>query len=395
MWLCGQEGPGSALTGLLVHEWLARRGGSENVVHAFADSFPDADLWVLWNDDSDRFPRARESWIARTPLRRNRVAALPLMPFTWRHLPAPADYEWILASSHLFAHHARIANQPGLRRLAYVHTPARYIWAPEIDGRGDGALARLGAALLRSLDRKRAGDLDAVAANSQYIRERIHDAWGVDAKVIYPPVDVGRIRETEDWANCVRGSEQHVLDEVGDGYLLGASRFVSYKRLDTVIELGARLGRRVVLAGSGPEHKRLIECAEASTASVKFVLAPSDALLFALYQRAYAYVFPPVEDFGIMPVEAMACGTPVIVNSVGGARESVEICGGGHAVVMDSQSDLAEAAAVVDRLDRSKIRQLTEKFSRERFISEIREWVLGTGNASVGARTAAYDAGPA
>ncbi|MFT4216785.1 MAG: glycosyltransferase [Micropruina sp.] len=369
--------------GLIVHEWLAERGGSENVVHAMSEAFPDSDLWVLWNNDLKRFPHARQSWLAHTPLRRSRVAALPAMPATWRFVRGDHDYDWVMASSHLFAHHVRVPRQPVLPKLAYVHTPARYIWTPEIDGRGNSAVARAASRGLRRLDRQRAAELTSVAGNSGYIRERIRRSWGIDASVIYPPVDVARILAVESWADRLSASEEATFTRLPQPYLLGASRFVSYKRLEVVIEIGERLGLPVVLAGAGPERGNLAERAAIAAVPVQFVESPSSALLFALYQNAYAYVFPPIEDFGIMPVEAMACGTPVIVNATGGARESVEACRGGQSIAIESTVDVLAAAHVIDSVDRAALRERTRRFSRERFIAEVQEWVSDTCGSSV------------
>ena len=121
-----------AVSGVLVHEWLAPRGGSENVFESLTRIFPDAARYCLWNDSDGRFTVDGETWLARTPLRGHKAAALPLMPLAWRTLP-DVDAEWILTSSHLFAHHARFG---GVARhapkLVYAHTPARYIWTPEL-----------------------------------------------------------------------------------------------------------------------------------------------------------------------------------------------------------------------------------------------------------------------
>lgn len=370
------------MTGLIVHEWLAHTGGSENVVDAMLDAFPDADLWVLWNDNVERFPHARESWLAKTPGRLSRVASLPLMPAAWRRIDTGRTYDWILASSHLFAHHARLRGQTDTPKLAYVHTPARYIWAPEIDERGRTVPARAAAPALRALDRARSSELRSVAANSCYIRERIRRAWGLDARVIYPPVEVSRILAVEDWADSLDDAERATLETLPSEFLLGASRLVRYKQMDAVIRLGEMLRIPVVIAGSGPEEGRLRTLAEASSVPVRFVGAPSNQMLYALYQRALVYIFLAIEDFGIMPAEAMACGTPVLVGSVGGASESVTACQGG--LVLKDPFDRGELTAALEEvrsIDRAALRKRSMSFSRERFIADVRSWleeVVGT-----------------
>ncbi len=189
------------MAGVLVHEWIAQEGGSENVLQAMSEAFPDAEIHCLWNDSRDRFGsrEIRESWLARTPLRHHKALALPLMPATWRMLRYRA-HDWALISSHAFAHHAHFRGAPdGFRRMVYVHTPARYVWTRRFDARGDNPVARLVSHALRPLDRRRAGEGAEFAANSAFVRERIRDAWGVDARVIYPPVNVERIQSVPDW----------------------------------------------------------------------------------------------------------------------------------------------------------------------------------------------------
>ncbi|MBN9106516.1 MAG: glycosyltransferase [Propionibacteriaceae bacterium] len=344
------------------------------MLEALRECLPDTDLWVLWNDDPQRFATAEESWLARTPLRGRRALSLPLMPFVWRSVKGGRDYDWVLASTHLFAHHVRVRRQP-LRKLAYVHTPARYIWAPEVDARGDGLVVRMASSSLRWLDRRRAQELYSIAANSSYIRDRIQRSWGRDSRVIYPPVNVEAIIAEDDWTRRLSDDELRILDFIPKEFVLGASRFVPYKRLDAAVRVGEILGLPVVLAGQGPDEARLRDFATASGIPVQFVTRPSTPLLYALFQRAQLYVFFAVEDFGIMPVEAMAAGTPVLANSLGGAGESVLTCRGGAVVRgLDSSSVLA-AMGEISGVDGQALRGRTTMFSRERFGVEISDWL--------------------
>lgn len=363
------------MAGLLAHEWLAVAGGSENVLEELIAQFPDADVEVLWNDAPARFPTARESWIARTPLRRSKVLALPFMLGTWRMLSARRDYDWILVSSHLFAHHIRLRSATDTTKLVYAHTPARYIWTPELDARGDHGIVRAASTLLRPVDRHRAREARAIAANSHFTRERILNTWERDSEVIYPPVDTETIRSIADWSVALEESDSSILNSLPDEFLLGASRLVPYKRLDLVLEAARATEMPVVIAGSGPEDATLR--AKASTLGLRahFVPRPSTELLYALYQRSTAFVFPSVEDFGIMPVEAMACGTPVIVPRVGGAAESVALLEGGAVVAGTGTSDWREALTTVSKIDRQLLGQRAEMLSRARFRSEIANWV--------------------
>lgn len=299
------------MSGLIVHEWVEKSGGAERVVDEFVKTFPDADLQVLWSDDPDRYRcPTYETWLARTPLRRHKALALPLLPATWRSVRAKKAYEWILTSSHLFAHHVRPRGlNSEVPKFSYIHTPARYIWEPELDARGRNPLVRAAGSAFKPLDKKRAHETTSFAANSEFTRERIRRAWDVDATVIYPPVDVERILAGGEWRDHVtREDELDVLEALPSNFLLGASRFVPYKRLDLVIEAGEATGLPVVIAGRGPEEASLRSRAASARIPVTFVISPSDELLFALYQTCAAYVFPAVEDFGIMPDRSDGCG---------------------------------------------------------------------------------------
>lgn len=364
--------------GILVHEWLSRTGGAENVFDALVDMFPQADLLCLWNDAPDRYPgrRVRETWIARTPLRRSKVAASAFIVPTWRRRRS-ARYDWALVSSHMFAHHVSFTGQsPEFRKYVYAHTPARYLWNPEIDGRGTGAGARLIAPALRGLDRRRAQEAFSIATNSEFVRDRVQRAWERDAEVIHPPVNVGRIQGVGSWADELSDGERSWLQRLPRPFLLGASRFVPYKRLDLVIETGEVMGLPVVLVGSGPEEKYLREKAAEASVPVSFALGADDALLYALFQAASAFVFPPVEDFGIVAVEAMAAGTPVVVGPMGGAREAIEDNVSG--VIADGQDarSLADAVTRCIRLRPSDCARRAARFDTNTFTRRIREWLV-------------------
>ncbi|NMM83560.1 glycosyl transferase [Rhodococcus sp. SRB_17] len=363
------------MAGVLVHEWIERSGGAEKVLDEFVHCYPDADLYCLWNDAPDRYPAAivRESILARTPLRGRKALALPAMPFTWRGLEN-RDYDFALISSHLFAHHATFAGGSAeLRKFVYVHTPARYVWNPELDERGNSLPARLASPFLRKVDRKRASEGASFAANSEFVSSRIERAWGVQSKVIYPPVDVVRIAGVADWRSRLTQEESQLLSSLPSSFVLGASRFIPYKRLDWVIKAAEKAGIAAVVAGSGPEEKRLRAMASAASVPVRILHRPSDAMLFALYQQALAYVFPPIEDFGIMPVEAMAAGARLITNSVGGASETVVQGVDGLHFHDDRWESIAECILNIDSVNTARSNNY-DKYSVGRFHAEIATW---------------------
>jgi glycosyltransferase involved in cell wall biosynthesis len=312
-------GGSAKMAGLLVHEWIESDGGAEKVLDQFVKIAPKLDVLSLWNDDSSRYPeiQVHQSWMAKTPLRRRKALALPVMPFYWRHSLA-REYDWALISSHLFSHHVRLAGPKFTQtKLAYVHTPARYIWAPELDARGKGMHVRTVAPIYRGLDKYRSAELSSIAANSEFVRSRIQQTWGRDAMVIYPPVAVEEILRVHDWSSRLCVADEDALSKLPETFIFGASRLVEYKKLEDVIRVGDAIGLPTVIAGDGPDLGRLVSLAKQSKVPVYFLGRISDELMRTLFQKCAAFIFPPIEDFGIVPVEALAAGAPVIGNVYG------------------------------------------------------------------------------
>lgn len=374
------------MPGLIVHEWIEQHGGAEQVLAKLADYLPLADIFCLWNDVPKRF-RDRvvtESVLARTPLRNHKAVALPFMPFVWRQVDT-RRYDWAMISTHLFAHHvSRPDNSNALLKFAYVHTPARYIWTPELDSRGRSLPARMLSFPLRRLDALRAKELTKVAANSMFVKRRIETTWEREATVIYPPVAVERIKSIVRWRDYLNVSEEKILDGLPEGFILGASRLVMYKMLDQVIRVGKRARLPVVIVGDGPDLPRLEMIANEQKVECHFLGSVSDEMLYTLFQRCSVYVFPPIEDFGIVPVEAMAAGASVIANCRGGASESVIHGVTGALTNFSSNSEIDEALRVAETCSVSDSLLRAENFSETRFRHELGNWapeVFGTSSA--------------
>ncbi|WP_159101470.1 glycosyltransferase [Paenarthrobacter aurescens] len=286
------------------------------------------------------------------------------------------EYDWMLVSSHLFAHHARLKDQPDVPKFSYIHTPGRYIWTPEMDPRGNGRLARAVAPYLRHRDLAASRFSGKLAANSHFIQDRIRECWDRDASVLHPPVQVNAIASAGDWSDLLSPAEARVFHTLPSTFVLGASRLVAYKRLDTVIEFGAATNIPVVIAGSGPEAARLKVQADAAPTSVTFVGKVSDAMLYALYQRALALIFPAIEDFGIMPVEAMAVGTPVIGPMTGGVAETVvEGVSGWRMFDFEDRSEMASALSHVESLSPEACSEYAMKFDASVFRQGLETWM--------------------
>jgi glycosyltransferase involved in cell wall biosynthesis len=369
------------MTGLIVQEWIEESGGAEQVLDGLRTALPDARMAALWNDDPTRFPphTVDESWLARTPLRGRKALSLPLMSGTWRRGWGSVEPEWVVTSSYVFAHHAGFGTARGVPKFSYVHTPARYLWAPDLDSRTVVPLAGLARAYLRGLDRRAAASSGSLAANSAFVRDRIRRAWDRDARVIHPPVDAASIAGVPDWSMHLTPAERELIETLPHrGFLMAASRLVPYKRHEAVIRMGAHLGLPVVVAGSGPERERLEALAASAPVPVHVLGRVSDEMMRALFQRALAFVFPPIEDFGIIPVEAMAAGCPVIVNRVGGAAESVVDGVTGVHYDPDDPSGFAAAVDAVRAIEPDAARARALEFDTSRFVGEVRDWVLGS-----------------
>jgi glycosyltransferase involved in cell wall biosynthesis len=357
------------VTGLAIaHEWLAERAGSEKVFEAMAEAFPGADLFVLTREPGVPFDfggrRVRTTFLDRSAfLRRRRDLTLPLMPLAWSLVRPRAEYERVLTSSH-----ACVRAFPPARRaehFCYVHAPMRYVWDVGIDARAAGAGAMKGIALraLRRWDLRSTRTVDHFAVNSTAVRERVRRLYSRDARVIFPPVDTEFFTPA---ASDRRG-------------VLAVSRFTPYKRLDLAIDACALAGMPLTVAGSGAQEADLRSRARAAGADVHFEISPSDERLRELYRTSEMLLFPANEDFGIVPVEAQACGTPVVAIDLGGARDTV--VQGRTGLLAERQDERLLADALLELhaagLDGDACRHNAERFSRTRFRAEITAWLSG------------------
>ncbi|GAA2626283.1 glycosyltransferase family 4 protein [Dactylosporangium fulvum] len=354
--------PGKSVA--LVHEWFAVTGGSENVFVAINEVLPQAKPFVLWRDEeAQRGAGFQESWLARTPLRHAKPLALPVMPFTWRTLTRE-HFDVVLSSSHAFAHTVKMGPPDQTRYLSYIHSPARYVWSPDFDGRGSGGLLALPRKALQAADVRLSRHVHSYAANSLEVQARIRRFWNRDARVINPPVDVAYFADAP--------AHQRMQER---GYLLGAGRWIPYKNFDLIIAIADAARMPLVIAGSGPEEENLRRAAEKASVPVTFEHRPPRERLRELYWGARALLFPAHEDFGIIPVEAQACGTPVLGVRRGGLLETV--IDGDTGFLLDSKDPGHYAAALqqLNKLDHERIRAHAWNFSNDVFKQRIAAWV--------------------
>jgi glycosyltransferase involved in cell wall biosynthesis len=235
------------------------------------------------------------------------------------------------------------------------------VWSPDYDGRGASRALALPRKLLRAADRRGGRHVHAYAANSAEVRGRIQRFWRRDAVVIHPPVEV-------EFYGAGKAA-------VARDYLLGVGRWIPYKNFDLMIEVAARAGMPLVLAGSGPEEPRLRRLAAGAGIPVTFELRPNRDRLRELYRGARALLFPAHEDFGIIPVEAQAAGTPVLGLRRGGLLETV--VEGETGFLVDSV-DPAAYVPLVSRaaeLDPERIRRNAARFSHAAFAAAMTRWV--------------------
>ncbi|WP_377555539.1 glycosyltransferase [Micromonospora lupini] len=347
----------------LVHEWFGATGGSENVFRQISNLLPDAERFVLWKDHDAVEPNLRESWLAQTPLRRTKAGALPLMPLVWRTL-SRERFDLVISSSHAFAHTVRLGSAEHTRYLSYVHSPARYIWSPNFDGRGSNPLLALPRRVLQTVDVRLSRHVHGYAANSEEVRARIARYWRRDAVVINPPVDV------EYFAAAPAADQSQSRD-----YLLGVGRWIPYKNFDLIIQIAEAARLPVVIAGSGPEETALRRAAERARVAVTFEVRPSKERLRRLYWGARALLFPVHEDFGIIPVEAQACGTPVVGLRRGGLLETVDNGETGFLVDSVDPHSFVPLVHRLPELSPERIQAHAAGFSEQQFAARMTGWI--------------------
>lgn len=346
----------------VVHEWVDAYAGSEQVFEAIAATFPNADLLALTYEPKVRLALGgrcvRTTFLDRPSLRNRRSLTLPLMPAAWRAL-GKSKYDVVITSHHAFAHTNRLAD--GGVHLCYVHSPARYLWSPDIDGRGSARALGVARAALRRIDLAASKRVTAYAANSSAVARRIEQFWHRESEVIHPPVRVEFFAEP--------APQPPTRD-----YILGVGRWIPYKNLHLVIEVANLADMPVKIAGRGPDKSRIVEAARGARVPVEIIESPTDEELRVLYQNASCLVFPTIEDFGIVPVEAQAAGTPVVALAAGGALDTV-VHGTTGILVPDSDLvGLSRAALDAAHLRQADIAQHAQRFTRGVFVDSVRRW---------------------
>jgi len=397
----------------LVHDWLIHMRGGEKVLDAIAELYPDATLYTLFFDRKKISPnlarlKIKASFLQYFPgIKFYYRWLLPILPWAIQSMKVE-DADLVISSSHCVAKGIRIPDRA--YHVCYCHSPMRYLW-----GFQDVYFSRYLAPVrilikavfhfLKKWDLGTNERVDLFIANSEYIKKRIQTVYQRDSVVVHPPLETGFFKPMGDnlpgdvivipptageesqaksfapprasGAETVRsGDPSQPLRMSGaetarpPHFFLAVSHFVPYKRLDLVIEAFNGLERRLVVIGSGPlasQYQKLRK-----NEQISFLGGVSDEVLRQTYSEARALVFPTEEDFGIVPLEAQACGAPVIAFRKGGALETVK-----SGVFFDEQTPEAIREAVLrfegQRFDRGEVSGKVQGFGRKHFLENMKK----------------------
>ncbi len=352
---------------VLTHDWLNGMRGGEKCLEVFCQLYPESPVYTLFRE-----PGKISEAIASHPVRTSRVQGFPGVFRHYRYylpfFPSAVESlrlescDLVISTSHCVAKGVR--KPEGARHLSYCFTPMRYAWAlfeEYFGGRGPLTRSILRATIerLKEWDVRTSRRVDRFVAISEHIRRRIRDCYGREADVIYPPVDTDFYTP----APVTR-----------ENFYLVVSALVPYKRVGLALAAAAKARVPVVVIGEGPERAALERSAGPGA---RFLGWQSDEVIRDHYRRARALLFPGEEDFGIVPVEAQACGCPVVAYAKGGALETVE---SGKTGVFFEAPDVEALREALRRLDTSPVdpdaaRAKALGFSRERFAGEVRTYV--------------------
>lgn len=359
----------------LVHELLTMKGGAEHVLGVLADMFPEAPIYTLLYDEKlfgDRFPKARvhtshlQPWTLLSKNHHWYLGAFPRAVEAWDF----SAFDLVISTSSAFAHGIITNGKP--KHLCYVHSPARYLWDRTHDVQRRAATGPLGWARgpmierlfhrLRVWDSEAADRPDMLLAASKEVQRRIKLYWRRESSVVYPPLDDLWLTPPESKAT-------------GDTRpFLIVSTLAPYKRIDLAVTACSRLGLPLIVAGQGPDRRRLERLAGPT---VTFAGYRNIDQLRRLYADARAVLFPGDEDFGLVPLEAMASGTPVIAFRSGGAQETMEEGATGLFFEEATPESLMSVLQTFDpkRFDAKTLEQRVRRFTRTSFEEGIRSAV--------------------
>lgn len=354
----------------LVHDYLVQNGGAERVLEVLAELFPTAPIYTLLYDQNlmqGRFSERiiKTSFLQRLPFARTRHRLFPpLMPLAIEQFDL-SSYDLVISDSSSYA--KGVITNPETLHICYMHTPMRYAWDDCQKYTSDFGFPKVIKWMvpffmnpIRIWDRASSVRPDALIANSQFVADRIKKYYHRDAEVIHPPVEVTRFQQNVAPRNTTE-----------EPYFLMVGRLIAYKRHDIAIEAFNELGLRLKIIGRGPELERLKKMANSN---IEFLGRIDDEELPAFYQGAAGFVFPQEEDFGIVAIEALASGSPLISYRGGDIPE--HMTEGVHGIFFDQQTKESLMGAVKRfqgaTFDRRAIGQSVVHFDRENFRATIK-----------------------
>lgn len=356
-----------------VHDFLLRLGGAERVLKSLMDLYPDAPVYTLLYDEKkvgNVFPRERvkTSYLQKFPwfIPGMHKLLFPLMPGAVESFDF-SGFDVVVSSSGAYSH--GIVTNLETKHICYYHSPMRYAWDYTHEYLKEQQLGLIGESLVgRLLHKIRIWDflaserVDVPLANSKTVQNRIRKYYRQEAEIVYPPVNVERF-------------SPHKKNE---GYFLIVSQLSRYKRIDLAVELFNRVGKRLVIIGTGPEEARLKRLA---ANNVDFLGFKSDEAVKEYLENCRAFIFPGEEDFGIAPVEAMACGKPVLAYHKGGLTETVIEGETGEffnePTVDSMEAGLTQLLIHEKGYSTEKIAKHAQQFSEENFQKKMRGLIEG------------------
>lgn len=368
----------------IVHDWITGMRGGERVLEALCELYPEADIYTLVHvkgsvSETIEKHKIFTSFLQKFPqVEKKYRYYLPLMPLAIQSFKLK-DYDLVISSSHCVAK-GIIPNKEALH-ICYCYTPMRYIWDLYEDyfGKGRSSLPvkiamRIIRPFLKRWDMKTSKRVDYFVAISTFIADRIKRTYGRESVVIYPPVETVKLEDgnlkLEKTGNLKQKEEK---EEKKEFYLI-VSAFAPYKRIDIAIGAFNTLGYKLKIVGTGQEEKKLKSIAKDN---IEFLGWCSDAEIKEYYHQCKVLVFPGEEDFGIVPVEAMASGKPVIAYGKGGAKETVVDGKTGILFSPQSEEELIKAIKTCENIawNPKEIAASVERFSVSRFKEEIATYV--------------------
>lgn len=355
----------------LVHDFLVKLGGAERVLKSLTEIYPSAPIFCLVYDEKavgEVFPRerVRTSFLQKLPkfVRRRYPYLLPLIPRAVESFDFEG-YDLVISSSTAYAHGIVVPLET--KHVCYCHSPMRFAWdysAEYLRERKMGGLMRAAFGYflkgLREWDQVAADRPDLYLANSVNVQRRIEKYFRQKSEVLYPPVEVSRF-------SAVKANED---------YFLIVSTLAAYKRIDLAVKLFNRIGKRLVIIGEGAEREKLETMAKEN---IEFLGFKDDKVVKEYLENCRAFIFPGEEDFGISPVEAMACGKPVLAYGKGGLLESVVEGETGEffyePTVEAMEDGLGRLIANERHYKAKRIRERASIFSEEVFRENLKKFV--------------------